>query len=93
MTVKERLHRIIEEMPESEARRAEAMLRGLDLPALQRRHGAQRLTPEERRARVRAFRGSAAHLPGSVEEFLRRKHEDTEREEARLGQRRSEPQP
>ncbi len=41
------------------------------------------LTVEERRARVEAVRGKYAHLNTSVDEFLARKHEDTEREEAR----------
>lgn len=41
------------------------------------------LTLEERRARVEAIRGKYAHLNTSVDEFLARKHEDTEREEAR----------
>ena len=48
-------------------------------------HAASRR--DARRDRVRAFRGSVAHLPGSVDEFLRGKHEDTEREEARLERR------
>lgn len=40
------------------------------------------LSAEERRARVEAVRGKYAHLNTSVDEFLARKHEDTEREEA-----------
>jgi hypothetical protein len=43
----------------------------------------QPLSAEERRARVEAVRGKYAHLNTSVDEFLARKHEDTEREEAR----------
>ncbi len=45
---------------------------------------------EERRARVRALRGKYAHINTSVDEFLARKHEDTEREEARYLARHSE---
>lgn len=41
------------------------------------------LSVEERRARVEALRGKYAHINTSVDEFLARKHEDTEREEAR----------
>ena len=41
------------------------------------------LSNEERRARAEALRGKYAHLNTSVDEFLARKHEDTEREEAR----------
>lgn len=43
----------------------------------------QPVSVEERRARVEAIRGKYAHLNTSVDEFLARKHEDTEREEAR----------
>jgi excisionase family DNA binding protein len=39
------------------------------------------VTPEERAARIRAARGSMAHVPGSVDDFLRRKHEDIVLEE------------
>jgi excisionase family DNA binding protein len=38
--------------------------------------------PEERAARVRAARGSMAHLPFSVEEFIREKREELARENA-----------
>lgn len=41
------------------------------------------LTPEERAARIRAARGSMAHVPGSVDEFLRRKQEEIEWENRR----------
>jgi hypothetical protein len=41
------------------------------------------LSAEERRARVEALRGKYAHINTSVDEFLARKHEDTEREETR----------
>ncbi len=93
MTAKERLHQMIEDLPEVDLQRAEAMLRGLGLPAPPGSRAGPALTPEERRARVKAFRGSAAHLPGSVDDFLRRKHEDTEREEARLRGASAEPEP
>lgn len=42
-----------------------------------------KISDEERRARVEALRGKYAHINTSVDEFLARKHEDTEREEAR----------
>jgi excisionase family DNA binding protein len=41
------------------------------------------LTSEERAARIRAARGSLAHLPGSVDEFLQSKQEDIEWENRR----------
>jgi excisionase family DNA binding protein len=45
------------------------------------------VTPEERAARIRAARGSMAHVPGSVDDFLRRKHEDIEWENRRWAER------
>lgn len=41
------------------------------------------ISDEERSAKVKALRGKYAHINTSVDEFLGRKHEDTEREEAR----------
>ena len=41
------------------------------------------LMSEERAGRIRAARGSMAHVPGSVDAFLRRKHEDIEWENRR----------
>ena len=78
MTMKERLHHLIEELPESDLSAAERMLRGLKLPT--EPESATGETPEERRARVYALAGSAAHLPGSVDEFLARKHAEKARE-------------
>ena len=48
------------------------------------------LSPEERAARANAAFGIAAHLPGSVDDFLRRKQEDIDLEEERWQRRRSE---
>jgi excisionase family DNA binding protein len=45
------------------------------------------ITPEERVARIKAARGALAHVPGSVDEFLRRKHEDIEWENRRWNDR------
>lgn len=45
------------------------------------------VTPEERAAQIRAARGSMAHVPGSAEDFLRRKHEDIEWENRRWAER------
>ena len=45
------------------------------------------LSQEERRRRLKVARGSLAHLSWGVDEFLRAKHEDTEREEARWERR------
>lgn len=46
------------------------------------------LTPEERAARANAALGAFAHVPGSVEEFLRRKQEEIDLEEERWERRR-----
>jgi hypothetical protein len=46
------------------------------------------LTPEERAARANAALGAFAHVPGSVEEFLRRKQEEIDLEEERSERRR-----
>jgi excisionase family DNA binding protein len=55
-----------------------APIRDVGLPPV-----APALTSDERAARIRAARGSMAHIPGSVDEFLRRKHEDIEWENRR----------
>jgi len=52
-------------------------------PEHQAEEAAQPISLEERAARIRAARGSMAHVPGSVDDFLRRKHEDIEREDRR----------
>jgi hypothetical protein len=41
------------------------------------------MTPEERAARVDAVVGKYAHLPGSVDDFLRSKQEEIDLEEER----------
>src|SRR5689334_21723524 len=57
--------------------------KALDVEALERQAegAAPPISPEERAARIHAARGSMAHIPGSVEDFLRRKHEDIEWED------------
>ena len=54
------------------------------MPRTQRRIDAEEA---KRLAAVEKAYGMTAGLPGSVEEFLQRKHEDNEREEARLDER------
>ena len=67
-----------EQLPPNErAQLIGALAVGLAQPA------RQSLSAEERRARVEALRGKYAYIGTSVDEFLARKHEDTEREEAR----------
>lgn len=105
MSVKERIHELVEDIPPERLEEAERMLKGL-VPSQAPTAG---MKPDEREARLRAFiakhkggppltqeereellalgRGISAHLPGSVDEFMRQKHEDTEREEARLAPR------
>src|SRR4051794_36929089 len=62
--------------PIAEIRRLRTILQA-SVPA------APAISPEERTARIKAARGALAHVPGSVDEFLRRKHEDIERENHR----------
>ena len=45
--------------------------------------GVPPVSLEERAERIRAARGSLAHVPGSVDDFLQRKQEDIERENRR----------
>jgi len=54
------------------------------LPLIEKREAGEELTADERRELIALGRGMSAHLPGSVDDFLREKHEDTEREEARM---------
>lgn len=84
MTVKERLHNLIEEIPESELLTLERMVRGLKLPP---KSNGPVLSEEQRQARITAVRGKYAGSLSAVDEFLARKHQDTEREEERLGRR------
>lgn len=86
MTVKEEVHRLVDELPESDLLTVRRVLHGLRLP-VEPTQTPPHETPEQRRARVYALAGSAADLPGSVDEFMARKHEDTEREEERFRQR------
>lgn len=53
-----------------------------------RRREWSRMTREERIKRVEMIQGKYADLGISVDEFLRKKHEDTEREERRWEERR-----
>ncbi len=85
MSPKDEAHGLIERLSESDLAVVNRMLRGLAHP--EGEVPAGRLSRDERRARLRAFRGSAAHLPGSVDEFLRERHEENERQEARRAHR------
>mgnify|MGYP001464104338 CR=1 FL=1 len=53
-------------------------------PLIEKHKAGIPLTEEERLELLALGRGMAAHLPGSVDEFLREKHEENERDEARL---------
>lgn len=80
MTVRERLHSLIEEISESDLLTLERMVRGLALP----RDGQRSPLPEdERRRRAYALAGRYAHLHTSVDEFLARKREEVALEEER----------
>lgn len=89
MSVKERVHSLVEELSESDLLVAERILRGLRLPP-EPLPAAPAITEEERRARIDAACGSMAHVPGSVEDFLREKREDVEREEEHYRRRHPE---
>lgn len=83
MSVKERLHNLIEELPEEDLLVTERMLRGLKLPLDGGVATApRRPTPEEQREGARQLR---AALKGRVttETYLREKHEEIDREQAR----------
>jgi hypothetical protein len=41
----------------------------------------------QRQEKVKAVRGSAAHVPGSVEDFLQRKQKEIDREEKQAARR------
>jgi hypothetical protein len=82
MTVREEVHRLVEDLPEGDLITVKRVLQGLRMSEEPLRIPS-RETAEERRERVYALAGSAANLPGCVDEFLIRKHEDTEREEQR----------
>jgi hypothetical protein len=82
MTVKERLHELIEELPESDLTVAERMLRGLKLPT-EKESAAATGTREERRARIYALAGKYAGSLSPVDEFLARKHREKAREGVR----------
>jgi len=86
MSVKERLHTLIEELPESDLLTLERMVRGLTLPP---EPTGEPASDEERRARIAGVRGKYADSLSPLEEFLARKHEDTEREEERFRGRRA----
>jgi len=83
MSVKERLHHLIEELPDPDLLVAERMLRGLKLPpeeepvATRRRPTAEERLESEKRLRA-AMKGRV-----STERYLREKHEEIDREEAR----------
>jgi len=69
-------------------RRRRNGLRGISAIVQKRKEGT--MTEEERLELVNLACGMSAHLPGSVDEFLREKHEETEREEARWAARQRE---
>jgi hypothetical protein len=91
-TAKQLLVRMAQEMGISQADVIEVSIRSLarreGITVSEERRSAAlappAMSPEERAARVRAAVGSMKHVRGSVEEFLREKHEESEREEARL---------
>jgi hypothetical protein len=71
MTVKERLHQLVEDLPENEA---EQVLHFIEEKALQ---------PKERRSVL----GKYAHVSLSSEDFMRRKQEEIAHEEERSERR------
>lgn len=82
MTVREEIIRIVEQLPESDLLTLKRVLRGLAPEEPVRAP----LSEEERQARVNALFGSLPRLP-ATDDFLRTKHEETERDEERLVRR------
>ena len=76
MSIREEAHSIIDRLPQEELPTLLRLMHGL----VQR---AAPVTQEERQARLAALLGSMPRLP-SVERFLQDKHEETDRQEARL---------
>ena len=76
MTMKERIHHLVDRLPEAElgdvARLLENKANDVD---------ARTETIEERAELVRSIRGKYAHVPTSVDEFIKRKQEDIALEE------------
>jgi hypothetical protein len=64
-------------------------LEALVVPPVTNGPDLRSLSRAERAKRIETVVAKYANLPGSVEEFLRSKHEDTEREEARYADRHS----
>ena len=89
MGVREEVIRMVEEMSESDLLTVKRILRGLRLPE-ESEPVPPAMSAEERRAKARANLGALSHLPGSMDEFLREKHEEIEREEQRYRQRHPE---
>ncbi|MBI3945592.1 MAG: hypothetical protein HY321_06725 [Armatimonadetes bacterium] len=87
MTAKERVRNLIEDLPESDLLVLERMVRGLKLPE---GTAPAPVSPEERRAKARAAYGYLKGDGRTVDDFLREKHEDTEREEERYRRRHGE---
>ncbi len=86
MSVKERLHHLIEELSDTDLLVAERMLRGLKIPSEEPPAASRRPTPEERQESLDRLR---ALMKGrvSTETYLREKHEEIEREEEQLRER------
>lgn len=96
MSTKERVHTLVEQVPPEKLEQAERLLwdlvmtpeeRSARIDALLEKRKVGTFTDTDRLELARLVRGMSAHLPGSVDEFLREKHQDTEREEARLAGR------
>ena len=81
MTVKERVHRHVDALPESDLLVAERVLHGLTLvPGTQAVLGSPQ---QERKARIEAACGSMRGKLSSVDEFMAAKQEEIAREEAK----------
>jgi hypothetical protein len=88
MTVKERVHQLVDELPEEELLTIEQRLQELrhwTEVAPEKDDRAE--TPEERRAGVLAGLGSLKDVPGSVDDFYRRKSEEIDQEEEQAARR------
>jgi len=84
MTAREEAHTLVESVPDNEFGIVNDILRRFSCPP---DDGLVSEAEADRLARIDAACGALAHVPGSVDDYLARKREETEREEERYRQR------
>lgn len=83
MSIREEAHELLDRLSQEDLARLVKIME--DLTKLPQQQKAP-MTREERRAILLPIIGSSPRLP-SVDEFLKQKHEENERDEARLARR------